>query len=133
MKKRLALAVLPFLLFHSHSPLPLRSQILSDKDYVPVGVLVSPKNGGILKNLFKEYRWCGFPERNQNALRNILKKIRDPKHLAKLKEDPKLKKYKWVVQGKNYARFFKSEKKATKFLVKVCKVDNPDNLYKKGL
>ena len=82
--------------------------------------------------MFKEVRWCGFPARNQNALKNILKKIKDPKHLANLKEDPKLKKYKWVVLGKNYARFFKSEKKATKFLVKVCEVNNPDNLYIKS-
>ncbi len=113
MKKRLALAVLPFLLFHSHSTLPLRSQILTDADYLPGG------NPG--RYHFKEYRWCGFPERNQNALRAILKKINDPKSFANLKEDPKLKKYKWVVQGNNYARFFKSKKKATKFLVEVCK------------
>ena len=131
MKKKLALAVLPIILFNS--TLPLRSQILSNKDYVPVGVLVRPNNGGSLRNLFKEVRWCDFPDRNSSALRNILKKIRDPKHLANLKEDPKLKKYKWVVQGQNFARFFKSEKKATKFLVKVRKVDDPDNLYKKGL
>ena len=118
MKKRLALAVLPFLLFHSHSTLPLRSQILTDADYVP-GRFIG-------NNLFKEYRGCGFS-------RGVLKKIKDPKSLANLKEDPKLKKYKWVVQGNNYARFFKSQVKATKFLVKVCEVDNPDNLYKKGL
>lgn len=123
MKQKIALAFLPILL--SSSILPLRSQILTDKDYIP-GSFTG-------RYLFKEVRWCGFPERNQNALRDILKKIKDPKHLANLKEDPKLKKYKWVVQGKNYARFFKSEKKATKFLVKVCKVDNPDNLYKKGI
>ncbi len=78
-------------------------------------MLESPKNGGILKNLFKEFSWCAFPERNNSALRNILKKIRDPKLLANLKEDPKLKKYKWVVQGKNYARFFKSQKKVKNF------------------
>ena len=116
MKKKLALVVLPFLLFHSHSTLPLRSQILTDSDYVLNGI-----HG---HSLFKEVRSCGIET-------GVLKKIRIPKDFAIIKRDPKLKKYKWVVQNKKYARFFISRKRARKFLVKVCRVDNPDNLYKR--
>ena len=124
MKKRLALAVLPFLLFHSHSTLPLRSQIFTDSDYVI---------GGIHGHwLFKEVRGygCGI----ETA---VWKKITDPKNFAMYKRDPKLKKYKWVVQNKKYARFFKKKKEARKFVFEVCwnmgQFDKIDNLYKQGL
>ena len=123
MKKRLALVVLPFLLFHSHSTLPLRSQFLTDSDYVI---------GGIHGHwLFKEnIRSCGIET-------GVLKKITDPKDFAIYKRDPKLKKYKWVVQNKKYARFFKKKKEARKFVFEVCwnmgQFDKIDNLYKKGL